>query len=103
MLQTGIAVYTENDWYLGIPYIYSEENGWQPYIVFIRENETWKIAHGSGALMIKFITSDGNEFMTSDGEYFLVRQAEDTTQRLVTNNNKLFKTSDGKVFRVKLV
>ena len=52
-------------------------------------NNNWQTLGAAGTLMIKFITSDGQEFYTSNGELFLVRDdPELISVSIRTNPNK---------------
>ncbi len=72
MLQGVNALYTNNDWDLVVPYVYTN-NQWVRAQPKCYTNNNWQTLGAAGVLMVKFITSDGQEFYTSDGELFLVR------------------------------
>lgn len=73
MLHGVNALYCDNDWDLVVPYIYTN-NQWVPVTATGYTNNSWRTFGDAGTLMVKFITSDGQEFYTSDGELFLVRE-----------------------------
>ena len=69
----GIFNETQNLWLEATPRIYlsGEWHDCQPYIF---DTNAWRLVGGAGALMVPFITSDGEYFYTSDNKMFLVRE-----------------------------
>ena len=84
MLQGVNALYTNNDWDLVVPYIYTN-NQWVRAQPKGYTNNEWLTLGAAGTLMVKFITSDGQEFYTNDGKLFLVREDPVLTEVVLTH------------------
>ena len=76
MVQQGISVYINDDWYFTQAKIFLNSSTWQNGILKIYDSTTnsWKVVGAAGTNMINLYTVDDEEFIESNNKEFLVRQ-----------------------------
>lgn len=76
MVQQGISLYINDDWYFTQAKIFLNSSTWQNGILKIYDSTTnsWKVVGAAGTNMINLYTVNDEEFIESNNKEFLVRQ-----------------------------